>query len=309
MAAQGYGGAGLCAEFGWAREADWRRVVPALWERKQAIVCCTQVIGIGVGDLLKRPPQMKVLQDITCAGTRNEGMHVVVNEFYELLEDSIVHNVTESICKGSKCPDFTCHVEFDEPTDFVFLMDGSSSVGRDNFDKVKEFIKLTINKILSKELNVNNMLRLSVIQYSHNAQRLEVPFTNIKEDALSRLSKVTYMNEGTDLPDALRFVTKHLKCDARPNVKSQIFIFSDGRSSGNAQHQIAAQAAEAINPKTELFAITVGTFHELGISQLVSGKKENFNFNKIEDKIFRVSEYNDLLKRVTVQSLLKKITF
>ncbi|KAM9307659.1 collagen alpha-1(VI) chain-like [Gastrophryne carolinensis] len=201
-------------------------------------------------------------------------------------------------------------VEFDEPTDFVFLMDGSSSVGRDNFDKVKEFIKLTINKILSKELNVNNMLRLLVIQYSHNgAQRLEVPFTNIKEDALSRLSKVTYMNEGMDLPDALRFVTKHLKCDARPNVKSQIFIFSDGRSSGNAQHQIAAQAAEAINPKTELFAITVGTFHELGISQLVSGKEENFNFNKIEDKIFRVSEYNDLLKRVTVQSFLKKITF
>ncbi|KAM9308140.1 collagen alpha-1(VI) chain-like [Gastrophryne carolinensis] len=265
-----------------------------------AIVCCTQGIGIGVGDLLKRPPQMKVLQDITCAGTRNEGMHVVVNEFYELLEDSIVQNVTESICK----------VEFDEPTDFVFLMDGSSSVGRDNFDKVKEFIKLTINKILSKELNVTNMLCLSVIQYSHNgAQRLEVPFTNIKEDALSRLSKVTYMNEGTDLPDALRFVTKHLKCDARPNMKSQIFIFSDGRSSGNAQHQIAAQAAEAINPKTELFAITVGTFHELGISQLVSGKEENFNFNKIEDKIFRVSEYNDLLKRVTVQSFLKKITF
>ncbi|KAM9308143.1 collagen alpha-1(VI) chain-like [Gastrophryne carolinensis] len=236
-----------------------------------------QVIGIGVGDLLKRPPPMKVLQDITCARTRNEGMHVVVNEFYELLEDSIVHNAFNQ-------------VEFDEPTDFVFLMDGSSSVGRDNFDKVKEFIKLTINKILSIELNVNNMLRLSVIQYSHNgAQRLEVPFTNIKEDALSRLSK-------------------HLKCDARPNVKSQIFIFSDGRSSGNAQHQIAAQAAEAINPKTELFAITVGTFHELGISQLVSGKEENFNFNKIEDKIFRVSEYNDLLKRVTVQSFLKKIT-
>ncbi|KAM9308364.1 collagen alpha-1(VI) chain-like [Gastrophryne carolinensis] len=273
-----------------------------MWSHLQlswTIVCCTQAIGIGVEDLLKRPPQMKVLQDITCAGTRNEGMHVVVNEFYELLEDSIVvHNVMESI------------FEFDEPTDFVFLMDGSSSVGRDNFDKVKEFIKLTINKILSKELNVNNMLRLSVIQYSHNgAQRLEVPFTNIKEDALSRLSKVTYMNEGTDLPDALRFVTKHLKCDARPNVKSQIFIFSDGRSSGNAQHQIAAQAAEAINPKTELFAITVGTFHELGISQLVSGKEENFNFNKIEDKIFCVSEYNDLLKRVTVQSFLKKITF
>ncbi|KAM9316137.1 collagen alpha-1(VI) chain-like [Gastrophryne carolinensis] len=218
-------------------------------------------------------------------------------------------NVILMDCQAYEAP-IDLLFEFDEPTDFVFLMDGSSSVGRDNFDKVKEFIKLTINKILSKELNVNNMLRLSVIQYSHNgAQRLEIPFTNIKEDALSRLSKVTYMNEGTDLPDALRFVTKHLKCDARPNVKSQIFIFSDGRSSGNAQHQIAAQAAEAINPKTELFAITVGTFHELGISQLVSGKEENFNFNKIEDKIFRVSEYNDLLKRVTVQSFLKKITF
>ncbi|KAM9307664.1 collagen alpha-1(VI) chain-like [Gastrophryne carolinensis] len=223
----------------------------------------------------------------------------------------VLHWIPASTCRPplplTGCP---AEVEFDEPTDFVFLMDGSSSVGRDNFDKVKEFIKLTINKILSKELNVNNMLRLSVIQYSHyGAQRLEVPFTNIKEDALSRLSKVTYMNEGTDLPDALRCVTKHLKCDARPNVKSQIFIFSDGRSSGNAQHQIAAQAAEAINPKTELFAITVGTFHELGISQLVSGKEENFNFNKIEDKIFRVSEYNDLLKRVTVQSFIKKITF
>ncbi|KAM5157971.1 collagen alpha-1(VI) chain-like [Mantella aurantiaca] len=267
------------------------------------------VIAIGVGDKLMKPPMMKVLQKISCAGTRNEGIHIDITEYHELLEESILHNITKYICRGSVCPDFTCHVEFDESTDILFLMDGSNSVGHSNFDEVKEFVKLAATKILSEEMNINNMLQLSVVQYSSaRTQKLEVPFTSNIEDATSGLSKAIYIDAATDLPAALRYTTNYLERNGRPNVKRQIIIFSDGRSSGIAQNQIAAQAAAVLNPKTELFAITVGTFHELGICQLLSGKNSNFNFNQIEDKILRVLEYSDLRKRVTLQSFLKKIT-
>ncbi|XP_068090584.1 collagen alpha-1(VI) chain-like [Hyperolius riggenbachi] len=283
-------------------------------DRNSLASLCTipnmNVIGIGIGDIMKRPPEMKALEEITCIGARNDGMRVVVTEYHELLEESILHSITSYICRGSKCPDFTCHVEFDGPTDIVFLMDGSSSVGQGNFEKVKEFVSLAASKILSKEMNViNNMLQLSVIQYSNTgAQRLEVPFTSNIQDVESHLLKTTYIDEATDLPDALKYLVNYLKSAGRPNVKKQIIIFSDGRSSGIAQKQIATQAAAVKNPKTELFAVTVGAFHELGICQLLSGKDNNFNFNQIEDKLFRVSEYSELQKRITLQTFLNKIT-
>ncbi|XP_075070455.1 collagen alpha-1(VI) chain-like [Mixophyes fleayi] len=282
-------------------------------DRKSLTSLCTiqnmNVIGIAIGDLFNRAPHMKTLQEITCQGTRTSGMQLLVEEYQDLLEESILSNITRYICKDSACPDFTCHVEFEKPTDIVFLMDGSSSVGRSNFEKVKEFVKLATSKILSKELNFNNMLRLSVIQYSNTGtQRLEVPFTNNIEDAVDRLSKVTYIDESTDLPNALRYLINFLRTSGRPNVKRKVIIFTDGRSSGIAQNQIAAQAAATLNIQTELFAVTVGKFHELGICQLVSGKENNFNFNRIEHNVFRVSEYSDLPKRVTLQSFLMKIT-
>ncbi|XP_075684716.1 collagen alpha-1(VI) chain-like [Rhinoderma darwinii] len=282
-------------------------------DRKSLASLCTvpnmNVVGIGVGDLFKRTPHMKALQEITCHGTRAQGMQLLITEYEDLIEETTLQNITRYTCKNSICPDFTCQVEFDEPTDIVFLMDGSSSVGYNNFEKVKEFVKITMSKILSEEMNLNKMLRLAVIQYSNTgAQRLEIPFTDNLEVAVSYLTKATYIDESTDLPDALKYLLNLLSSSGRSNVKSKVIIFSDGRSSGNAQNQIAAQAAETLNPRTALFAITVGAFHELGICQLVSGKEKNFNFNYIEDKVFRVSEYNDLPRRGTLQSFLKKIT-
>ncbi|XP_072009596.1 collagen alpha-1(VI) chain-like [Engystomops pustulosus] len=269
----------------------------------------TNVVGIGVGDLFKRAPHMKALEEITCQGSRVQGMELLITEYEELLDETTLDNITRYSCKNSRCPDFTCQVEFDEPTDIVFLMDGSTSVGYSNFEKVKEFVKIATSKILSEDMNLNNMLQLAVIQYSNTgAQKLEVPFTSNLEDAVSYLSKVTYIDESTDLPDALKYLLKFLNSNGRPNVRRKVIIFSDGRSSGTAQNQIAAQAAAVLDPRTELFAITVGTFYELGICQLVSGRQSNFNFNNIEDKIFRVSEYNELPRRRILQSLLKKIT-
>ncbi|XP_075443196.1 collagen alpha-1(VI) chain-like [Ascaphus truei] len=267
------------------------------------------VIGIGIGDAFRRAPYMKVLNEITCQGSKAQGMPVLLSEYHQLLEESVFDNVTKYICKGSVCPDFTCHVEFGEPTEIVFLMDGSSSVGHENFDRVKGFVEKATAKILSEQMNLNKMLRLSVIQYSNTGlQKLEVPLTNRLEDAASRLPGITYMDEATDLPAALRYLANFLRSDGRPNVVRKVIVFSDGRSSGAAQSQITAQAAAALKSKTELFAVTVGMFHELGICQLVSGKENNFNFTHVEERVFRVPEYSDLTKRVTLQSLLKKIT-
>ncbi|XP_056378962.1 collagen alpha-1(VI) chain-like [Hyla sarda] len=271
-------------------------------DRKSLASLCTvpnmNVVGIGVGDLFKRTPHMKALQEITCQGTKAQGMQLFITEYEDLLDENTLHNITKYTCKNSVCPDFTCQVEFDEPTDIVFLMDGSSSVGYGNFEKVKEFVKITTSKILSEDMNLNQMLKLAVIQYSNaGTQRLEVPFTDNIEDAVSYLSKVTYIDESTDVPYALKYLQNYLSGSGRPNVKNKVIIFSDGRSSGISQNQIAAQAAATINPRTELFAVTVGTFHELGICQLVSGKENNFNFNNIEDRVFRVSEYSDLPRR------------
>ncbi|KAM4687598.1 collagen alpha-1(VI) chain-like [Discoglossus pictus] len=282
-------------------------------DRKSLASLCTvpnmRVIGIGIGDIYKKAPNMKGLQEITCQNTRNQGMHMMLTEYHELLEESVFENVTNYICKDSQCPDFSCQVEFDDPTDIVFLMDGSSSVGYDNFERVKDFVRKATTMILTDELNFHNMLRISVFQYSNaNLQKLEVPFTYSADDVLSRMPGITYMDEATDLPAALQYLTNFLKTNGRPNVLRKIIIFTDGRSSGMAQKQIVSQAALTLNPKTELYAITVGAFHELGICQLLSGKEKNFNFDNIERRLLRVNAYSDLSKTVTLRSFLMKIT-
>ncbi|CAJ0948509.1 unnamed protein product, partial [Ranitomeya imitator] len=67
------------------------------------------VVGIGVGDLFKRTPHMKALQEITCQGTRAQGMQVLITEYEDLLDETTLHNITRYTCKGySTCPEFIC---------------------------------------------------------------------------------------------------------------------------------------------------------------------------------------------------------
>lgn len=190
------------------------------------------------------------------------------------------------------------------------MLDGSTSVGKKNFERTKGFVEQVARKLLSKDFDQRRFLRLSIMQYSGTSQqKVEVPFTNRLEDVLGRIQAMTYIDQATDLPAALRFLGEVFKREGRSNARKKVVIFSDGRSVSAVRSRIPEQAAAAKKQNLVLFAVTVGDhFDETGICQLVTGQVNNFNYTYVDQRVFRVPQYMDLTKNVVMQSLVRKLS-
>lgn len=76
-------------------------------------------------------------------------------------------------CRNSamiKCCVESCYVDLD----LVILVDGSGSIGRDNFEKEKQFIKSLVDKLEISEFET----RVSIVQFDKNVYNL-VDFNNL----------------------------------------------------------------------------------------------------------------------------------
>ncbi|MBN3275306.1 CO6A1 protein, partial [Polyodon spathula] len=269
-----------------------------------------RVIGIGIGDIFRRAPYTKMLQEITCQSTSKPGAYLKITDHTQLLEESFFENVTNYICQDKKCSDFTCRTEFKELTDIAFMLDGSTSVGKKNFERTKGFVEQVARKLLSKDFDQRRFLRLSIMQYSGTShQKVEVPFTNRLEDVLGRIQAMTYIDQATDLPAALRFLGEAFKRESRSNARKKAVIFSDGRSVSAVRSRIPEEGDAAKKQNLDLFAVTVGDhFDETGICQLVTGQVNNFNYTYVDQRVFRVQQYMDLAKNTVMQSLVRKLS-
>ncbi|XP_071000798.1 collagen alpha-1(VI) chain-like, partial [Oncorhynchus clarkii lewisi] len=267
-----------------------------------------RVVGIGIGDIFRRASYATMLEEITCLGTASPGLYLKITDHVQLLEDSFFNNVTGYICQDKKCPDYTCPANFQEATDIVFMLDGSSSVGQANFYRAREFVENMAARLLSQDRG--GLLRLSVMQYSDGQQqRVEVPFTARVEDVLTGLAATLYMDGATDLPAALAFLTSTLQREGRSAVPRKVVVFTDGRSVASARAAIPRAAAAALAENTQLLAVTVGEgFDEAGVCQLVTGQANGFDYHVVDSRVHRVALYSDLARRVVMQSLARKLS-
>eukprot|EP00062_Callorhinchus_milii_P005535 gi/632945293/ref/XP_007887970.1/ PREDICTED: collagen alpha-1(VI) chain-like [Callorhinchus milii] len=200
--------------------------------------------------------------------------------------------------------------KFTEATDIALVLDGSTSVGKRNFERTKKFVEQVAGRILSSEMDPLKILRLAVIQYSGNNQQiLEVPFTNGIEFVIPKVKAINYMDGPTDLPDALRYLTEFYKRVARTDVKKKAVIFSDGRSLSVVREQIPIQAAAAMTAGIQVYSVVVGDgFDEDGICQLVTGRQSGYNYTFVEERVFRVPQYKDLAKIIMHHRLIRKVS-
>uniref|UniRef100_A0AAZ3PCX6 VWFA domain-containing protein n=1 Tax=Oncorhynchus tshawytscha TaxID=74940 RepID=A0AAZ3PCX6_ONCTS len=267
-----------------------------------------RVVGIGIGDIFRRASYATMLKEIICLGTASPGLYLKITDHVQLLEDSFFNNVTGYICQDKKCPDYTCPANFQEATDIVFMLDGSSSVGQANFYRAREFVENMAARLLSQDRG--GLLRLSVMQYSDGQQqRVEVPFTARVEDVLAGLAATLYMNGATDLPAALDFLTSTLQREGRSAVPRKVVVFTDGRSVASARAAIPRAATAALAENTQLLAVTVGEgFDEAGVCQLVTGQANGFDYRVVDSRVHRVALYSDLARRVVMQSLARKLS-
>ncbi|XP_076827632.1 collagen alpha-6(VI) chain isoform X2 [Brachyhypopomus gauderio] len=116
--------------------------------------------------------------------------------------------------------------------DIVFLVDGSSSIGDDNFLKVKQFLHTFI---MGLDLRPNKV-RVGVVQFSNDphTEILIGDYTD-KNDLQVKLDKIVYRKGGTETGKALRFIqdsyfTKAHDSRAMQNVPQILVVVTDGDS-------------------------------------------------------------------------------
>lgn len=177
-------------------------------------------------------------------------------------------------------------------TDIVFLIDTSSSVGSENFSKMKVFIDNIVQKF-----DVNNQLtRVSVVTYDTDA-RLNIKLSDHNQltaltDAIRTLSYAS--GDATRIDKALILAHKEALTEtngARPGVRKALVLMTDGIQS-YAKDQVSLK--EAVKPLIEASVLryAIGIGREIARTELsvVAG-----------DNVVVADNFDELIRKIDLQ--------
>lgn len=188
-------------------------------------------------------------------------------------------------------------------------MDSSTSVGSRNFETTKKFVKRLAERFLTAGMPSEDSVRISVVQYSgKNQQKLEAQFLQNYTVIANVIDNMEFINDATDVNAALRYVTNLYRQSSRAGTKKRVLIFSDGNSQGITGSAIEKAVQEARQADIEIYVLVVGTqANEFNINVLVTGKTAEYDVAYGERHLFRVPDYNSLLRGVFYQTVSRKI--
>lgn len=276
-----------------------------------------QVVSVGIKDVFDFVPGSDQLNVISCQGLApsqgRAGLSLVKENYAELLEDAFLKNVTAQICIDKKCPDYTCPITFSSPADITILLDGSASVGSHNFDTTKRFAKRLAERFLKAgRTDPAHDVRVAVVQYSGTGQqrpeRASLQFLQNYTALASAVDAMDFINDATDVNDALGYVTRFYREASSGAAKKRLLLFSDGNSQGATPAAIEKAVQEAQRAGIEIFVVVVGhQVNEPHIRVLVTGKTAEYDVAYGERHLFRVPSYQALLRGVFHQTVSRKV--
>ncbi|CAH1254029.1 COL6A3 [Branchiostoma lanceolatum] len=168
------------------------------------------------------------------------------------------------------------------PIDIIFLLDGSSSVGSSNFNKMKDFVKKTVKGYLIGPSNT----QVGVMQYSSSVrQEFALDAFSTLDDLLLGIEDIRYLRGGTRTGKALTRLRRQgfLQSNgARKNVPHVAIVVTDGQSSDSVDQA----ALETRQTGIVLYAIGVGNY-DIGQLTDIASTNETLgvvdNFNLLDD--------------------------
>ncbi|XP_056336111.1 cartilage matrix protein isoform X1 [Danio aesculapii] len=185
----------------------------------------------------------------------------------------------------------SCSACSNAATDVVFLIDGSKSVRPENFELVKKWINLIIDKLDVSETNTH----VGLVQYSSTVKQ-EFPLGrhNSKRALKEAVKRMDYMERGTMTGHALSFLVDNSfgpSQGARPGVPKVCIVFTDGRSQDYIGD--AAKKAKALGFK--MYAVGVGNAVEDELREIAS--------DPIADHYFYTADFktmNQIAKKLQI---------
>ncbi|KAG8441786.1 hypothetical protein GDO86_010821 [Hymenochirus boettgeri] len=159
------------------------------------------------------------------------------------------------------------------PVDLVFIIDGSKSLGEDNFEIVKQFV----NGILDSLTISQKAARVGLVQYStHVRTEFTMAQYSSAKDMKRAVSQVKYMGRGSMTGLALKFMYEKSFSQAqgsRPRhmgVPKVAIVFTDGR----AQDEVSDYAQRAKDNGCIIYAVGVGKAIDEELREIASPPQE-----------------------------------
>ncbi|NXB80065.1 COSA1 protein, partial [Donacobius atricapilla] len=139
------------------------------------------------------------------------------------------------------------------PLELVFVIDSSESVGPDNFNIIKTFMKTFIDKVSADHATT----RIGIINFSHRVDLVSSlkQYTS-KEYLKSAVDKMPYLGEGTYTASAVQEAI-HLFQAARPAVRKVAVVVTDGQADTRDKVRLDTVVREAHATSIEIFVIGI----------------------------------------------------
>ncbi|CAM4641731.1 collagen alpha-1(XXI) chain [Lepidochelys kempii] len=175
------------------------------------------------------------------------------------------------------------------PADLVFILDGSYSVGPENFEIIKRWlVNITRNFDIGPKF-----IQVGVVQYS-DYPVLEIPLGthDSTENLIGEMESIQYLGGNTRTGRAIQFAIDHLFAKSSRFLTKIAVVLTDGKS----QDEVKDAAAEARKNKITLFAIGVGSEIEEDELRAIANKPSSTYVFYVEDYI-AISRIREVIKQ------------
>ncbi|XP_024902704.1 collagen alpha-1(XXVIII) chain [Pteropus alecto] len=162
-----------------------------------------------------------------------------------LTREEIIKLIFEICGCGPKCKE--------TPLELLFVIDSSESVGLQNFQIIKNFVKTLIDQV-ALDLTTAH---IGIINYSHKVEKVAdlMQFSN-KDDIKLAVDNMQYLGEGTYTATALHAANNMLEA-ARPGVKKVALVITDGQTDSRDEKNLKEVVKNATDINVEIFVIGV----------------------------------------------------
>lgn len=133
------------------------------------------------------------------------------------------------------------------------MIDSSESVGPENFQIIKNFVKTLTDQVAVDIATA----RVGIINYSHEVEKVAhlTQFSN-KDDFKLAVDNMQYLGEGTYTATALH-AANHMFEAARPGVKKVALVITDGQTDTRDEKNLTEVVKHASDTNVEIFVIGV----------------------------------------------------
>ncbi|KAF7237373.1 Collagen alpha-1(XXII) chain [Varanus komodoensis] len=190
--------------------------------------------------------------------------------------------------------------------DLVFILDASSSVGKEDFEKVRQWVA---NLVDTFEIGPDKT-RVGVVRYSDRpTTEFDLGRYRTREEIKDAAKNIKYYGGNTNTGDALRYINTYsfsAAAGGRPSdgtIKKVAILLTDGRS----QDHVLDPATAARQAGIRIFAVGVGEALKEELDEIASEPKSAH--------VFHVSDYNAIdkirgkLRRRLCESEYENITW